>query len=168
MLVIDGYNLIRRNQSAFRHLPDLEAQRSHLLKILHSAPNIARKKILVVFDGSDLAERGRKIHFRNIQVIFSGHHRSADQVIQEFIRQRAAREEMEVVTSDREIQRTARDHGVKIWEADRFWQHLHRSEEGDSQESEPSRYPDRELSDQEVQDWLKLFENRSEKEDDSD
>ncbi len=166
MLVIDGYNLIKRHLSAFRHLPDLEAQRDHLLKLLHSSPALRGQKIVVVFDGSEMAPARRKISFRNIEIVFSGGHRNADQVIQALIRQRAAREDLEVVTSDREIQRTARDHGATVWGAEQFWQKLHTSTV--SEETEAPAFPDRELSDPEVQEWMKLFENRSQNEDDID
>jgi predicted RNA-binding protein with PIN domain len=93
----------------------------------------------------------------NIQIIFSGNQQEADAVIQKMIRQDASQNSIHIVSSDREIQNTARDHHARISSSQEFWRELRgqKSEQTSSNESESVRKE--QLSKSEVQEWLDIF-----------
>lgn len=160
-VIIDGYNLIKSPQIEFPKLESLEAQRDHLLKILHSSLQLKNERIMVVFDGSPKILKQVQSKYRGIRVVFSGDHKSADRVIQELIRREPQPSHLEIVTSDREIQFTARDHGARVSDSPAFWKRLHSGKKQTSPSAPSSQGEDRELSDREVSEWLELFKNRT-------
>ncbi|OGB68510.1 MAG: hypothetical protein A2Y94_14085 [Caldithrix sp. RBG_13_44_9] len=161
-IIIDGYNLIKANPDIFSKMPDLESQRHHLLKILQSAPVLHGKEILVVFDGTTgqnfppAEKKGR------IQLIFSGKTQEADEVIQKLIRKNASSQMMQIISSDRSIKNTAKDHRVSTMTSQEFWKSLLGNHIKTSRAVNEDSSSNRHLSDNEIQEWLKLFQNREE------
>jgi predicted RNA-binding protein with PIN domain len=159
-IIIDGYNLIKANPDLFSKMSDLESQRTHILKILQSAPALLGQDILLVFDGTSghnfpAAEKKGRIQF-----IFSGKNREADEVIQNLIRKNAAGQKMLVISSDHSIRNTARDHRVSAITSQEFWKTLLGSDPKTRPATNESSSSNRQLSDNEVQEWLKLFQKR--------
>jgi predicted RNA-binding protein with PIN domain len=113
----------------------------------------------VVFDGSQQVVPGNRFRYRGIQVLFSGAGKTADDRIRQFILNSPRPESIEVVTSDREIQNTARNLGCWVTSSPDFWKRLTRSSEPEGPGREAGE-SDRELSDREVQEWLNLFQQR--------
>jgi len=160
IIIIDGYNLIKSPQINYPDSGSLEGQREHLLRILHSSSLAAGNKIIVVFDGDQSHLPRRKLTFRGIQVIYSPKNKKADDIIREMIRRDSARQEMEIVSSDREIQNSARDHGAQATDSHAFWKRIHSPVPPDpGRNSRPPEIPDRELTDKEVRKWLDIFKN---------
>ena len=164
-IIIDGYNLIKINQAQFPPDLSLEQQREHLLRLLHSSPHFSGKQITVVFDGAQPVLPASRFRYRGIRVLFSGKGATADDAIRRMIRNSPHPEEILVVTSDREIQFTARDLGSAVAESRHFWKQLTaHSTTTPSPETEAQK--DRELSQREVEEWLELVRQRRESDED--
>lgn len=160
-IIIDGYNLIKSPRSAFPASGSLEAQRDHLLRILESAPALRDKVVTVVFDGGEPFPGPHTQKHGRIRLIFSGPQKQADDVIQGMIRRAAHPGELHIVTSDRQIQYTARDHGAYVTDSSIFWKMLH---PGTAPPDNADEKPVDPLPDREVEEWLKMFQNRSDEE----
>ncbi|MBN2365266.1 MAG: hypothetical protein EH225_04500 [Calditrichaeota bacterium] len=151
--LIDGYNVIKKQTSVFFRMPTLEQQREHLLKLIRSSHLLREAAVIVVFDGSidPHSQPGR--NYPGIRVVFSSGQKEADDVIKDIVRHDSGQRTIIVVSSDQSIQHTARDHGASMMTARDFWKKI--------QPEEPSKkqtdIPDRELSDREVKEWLKMF-----------
>jgi predicted RNA-binding protein with PIN domain len=161
-IIIDGYNLIKANPDLFSKMSDLESQRTHLLKILQSAPTLLGQDILLVFDGTAVHNFPASEKRGRIQFIFSGRNQEADEVIQNLIRKNAASQKMLVISSDHSIRNTARDHRVAAITSQEFWKTLLGNDPKISQAINHSSSINRQLSDNEVQEWLRLFQKRKE------
>jgi len=102
-ILIDGYNLIRQSPDLRNiELRNLQEGREALLDRLAAYMEVKKHRITVVFDGmyaGDVLER--RTTWRGINVIFSRHGESADDVIKRMVKKE--REKVVVVTSDREI-----------------------------------------------------------------
>jgi predicted RNA-binding protein with PIN domain len=156
-LIIDGYNVIEAAPELFKKMPALENRRDHLLRMIRSTPYLRNKKIIVVFDGSSPQGTPKKYRHHNIQVIFSGAQQEADQVIQDMIREESPRKSLLIISSDHEIQNTARDHNTQTSSSQAFWQQSRprRSNQNKSHNTDYSKEKD--LSQREVQEWLQIF-----------
>ena len=102
-IIIDGYNLIRQS-STLRSLDSLDITkgREKLIEKLSHYRRLKRHPILVVFDGwqeGNFTEQRTKE--KGIDIIYSKRGEKADEVIKRLVSNR--REELIVVTSDREI-----------------------------------------------------------------
>ena len=165
ILIIDGYNLIHAAPHRFQKMIELENRRSHLLKILKSSGLLRYDKIIVVFDGQLSDFPNVKESEGKVVVIYSGKHQEADEVIQELIRKEAQNSQVKIVSSDQEIRNSARDHGTKVVSSQQFWQSLSPASQKKSRTSEGLPTPDRQLSDKEVKEWMRIFKSRPEKDD---
>ncbi|MEJ2635858.1 MAG: NYN domain-containing protein [Calditrichia bacterium] len=159
-IIIDGYNLIKSVPDGFSRQESLESQREHLLRILHSSPQLNNQKIVVVFDGSSGLPGLHPPRYRGIQVVFSGDKKEADDVIKEMIRTSGSPGNLQIVSSDLQIQFTAKDHGAGVIGSQEFWSQLNSPRASSRTDSSPAYPPDAELSDKEVRKWLELFKNR--------
>ncbi|GAB4375853.1 MAG: NYN domain-containing protein [Calditrichia bacterium] len=159
-IIIDGYNVIKSPDIPFPQSGDLEEQREHLIRMLRSNPMVRETKMIVVFDGFTPTVSPVDTGHKNISVQFSGMKKSADDIIREKIRRFPKPSLLEVVTSDRDIQFTARSHGVKVVPVAEFWQKLHGGTQSfPKPQSEPIQ-KESGLSDREVQEWLALFKKK--------
>jgi predicted RNA-binding protein with PIN domain len=165
ILIVDGYNLIHAAPHRFQKMTKLENRRSHLLKIINSSGSLPYDKIIVVFDGQLSNLPNVKESEGKVVEIYSGKHQEADQVIQELIRKESQNSQLKIVSSDHKIRNTARDHLVQVISSQQFWQSLSPTEQKKRGTSEGSSVSDRQLSDKEVKEWLKLFKSRSENDD---
>jgi len=163
-IIIDGYNLIKSPLISFPDSDSLEAQREHLLRILQSYPALRNRQVTVVFDGGEPFPGPHSYKYGHIQFVFSGPKKQADDVIQRMIRKAPRPAELHIVTSDRRIQFTARDHGAEVTDSPAFWKMLHATPGPTGSEEHTGEKPADRLSDREVKEWLKRFQNRANKE----
>jgi predicted RNA-binding protein with PIN domain len=166
ILIIDGYNAIHAAQDRFRKISGLEQQRNHFLRILNSSTSFNQYKVVVVFDGQTQSPSGTKFFRNNVQVIYTGAGREADDVIQDILRKKAHQSQLEIVSSDNRVRNTANDHSVTAIRSEQFWQMIQprsKKKKGTSEDSHPS---DRQLSKKELNEWLRIFRNRSKNNDD--
>ncbi|MFZ0391978.1 MAG: NYN domain-containing protein [Calditrichia bacterium] len=153
-ILIDGYNVIFKAGSDFGNLPSLEAKRDHLIRLLSSSPALRSRQVLVIFDSRERQPSAGNPSRKNVRVRFSRPGQEADEVIQQLVRKSANPATVRVVSSDRQIQHTARDHGAQVMEALEFWNSLHTPaapRRNKQQAAEP------EISDREVEMWLNFF-----------
>lgn len=158
-IIIDGYNLIKANPIIFSKMSTLERQRTHLLKLLSSAPVLQGHEVTVVFDGQSDSQHMQLLKKNWIHIVFSGKKLEADEVIQKMIRQQATKEKMEIVSSDQKIQRTARDHQVMAVSSQEFWKVL-QQHPVKAVKSPNDLNSEQNLSKKELEEWLKIFRHR--------
>lgn len=156
-LIIDGYNVIEAARELFKKMPALENRRDHLLRMIHSTPQLRNQIIIVVFDGSSPRGTPKKYRHHNIQIIFSGDQQEADQVIQDMIRKEASGKSLHIISSDHEIQNTARDHHTRSSSSQKFWQQLRQNRSGQNNSKNTNNIREQEISKREVQEWLEIF-----------
>ncbi len=149
--LIDGHNLIPKLDLRLDS-PDDEMQ---LMGIIQEFARLSRREVEVYFDGAP-AGQVRTKRFGTATAHFVRLGSTADAAIKAHIKRlgRAARN-WTVVTSDRDIQATAREAHASVISSDEFAAQLKRlrSSEGRSKGEE-------ELTADELADWLRLFRNR--------
>jgi len=160
MIIIDGYNFIKCSGFPLPKNVDLVTQREHLLKILQSSPILRGKHLLIVFDGGQNFPLSKNFRGKNIEVIFSGKHKKADDVIQDIIRKKASTTHLEIISSDRAIINTARDHGAKFLTSQEFWRKIQSRYKKPGEKNNLSEEKEKSLSEEEVKEWILLFKNR--------
>ncbi len=158
-VLIDGYNVIKAAPGRFARMTDLAAQRSHLLRLLQSSAVWQGSVVVVIFDGSSGLQSPHR-SYRNIQVIYSGKKKEADDIIQESIRKEAHQAALLVISSDRRILNTARDHGARAMTSRQFWQEMDTPGKKYSPRPSQESDPERPLSKKEIAEWHKLFTER--------
>lgn len=113
-LIVDGYNLLGASSA-----PKSEMARESLLRDLAAYRHRKGHPVTVVFDGW---QQGYPVEHREhragVQVIYSRRGETADQVIQRLAREYGA--DCAVVSSDHEIEATARAHGATVMSAQLF------------------------------------------------
>ncbi|HFE65606.1 MAG TPA: hypothetical protein ENK14_14495 [Caldithrix sp.] len=159
-ILIDGYNVIKAPRVRFPGFSSLELQREHLIKVLKSNPQLQRSQTTVVFDSRIYIPPSRTQKHGNLTVIFTPLNKSADEVIQQLVRQSSQPGKILVVTSDRSIQFTAKDHGARAMESHVFWQKLQTRKKNRSVGRGEPQEGATPLSDREVKEWLSLFRSR--------
>jgi uncharacterized protein len=115
-LIIDGYNLLGRVGRLSGHI---ESARESLLQALAAYRHRKHHPITVVFDGWQQGQATEhREHRAGVHVIYSKRGERADQVIQRLAREYGA--ESAVVSSDREVARSAQVSGAFVMGAEEF------------------------------------------------
>lgn len=154
-ILIDGYNLIFQFPEIRKVMErDLESARYEMLLKLKSYAAYKRVKIVVVFDGGrSQSEQIPKM--QGLQIIFSSAPEKADPLIKRLIEKKSDQISM-VVSSDREIANYARLYGVKTGSSQSFAREMLTRPCLDVEQ----KFNDS-LSEKEVEEWMALFRNRS-------
>jgi len=151
-LLIDGHNLIGRLPDLDLDDPDDEAKLTARLRAYCARTG---KRVTVVFDRGLPGGRSHELSGGGVEALFAATGRNADGILRERIREARNPRGLIVVTSDREVIVTARARGARV-----IW-----SEEFAPRLSMPQPTPveqDVQLSPEEVEKWLKVFESGSE------
>ncbi len=148
--LIDGHNLIPKLGVKLSD-PDDELE---LARILQEFARLRRQQIEVYFDGAPPASaRTGKVGSVTLHFISSGS--SADSAIRARLMNMAkSAKNWTVVSSDREVQNSARVNGAKFISSEEFVSLL-RNAFTSSVKTNPD---DKKLSTQEVEEWMRLFE----------
>lgn len=162
-IIIDGYNLIKSAKQDFPQSVDLAGEREHLIKILNSSVNLRNQQIIVIFDGRSDTKAFSAADYPNIRIIFSKNRIKADDIIQELIRKDSRPTQIELVSSDREIQFTAKGHGAKVTESKNFWRKIRGKPSQKGSQLKGESPTERDLSNKELKEWLKIFRDREAK-----
>jgi len=152
--LIDGHNLIPKLGLRLDSLDD----EMELIAILQEFCRLERRQVEVFFDGAPAAHSGtRKLGAVTAHFVRLGS--SADDAIRKRLKTlgRSARN-WSVVSSDRQVQADAHAVQAEVLSSDAFAGMLKHARSSDSKPAD-----DRKLSKQEVDDWLKLFEERRHK-----
>ena len=156
-IIVDGYNLINCRSFPGDANRDLEAQRDHLVRLLHSYGAASDQQILLVFDNAVMQHSHRQQGV--VRIIFSRPGQEADDVIRRMVREEKHPDSLTVVTSDRAIRFSARDHGITSLGSDEFCT-IMRSLPGRFSESPKDGMAEKyegNISDTEVNYWLDMF-----------
>ena len=155
-IIVDGYNVLH----ACRWLPSSwkGADRSRFCRLLGELSRHEGEKITVVFDAMP-SEPGLGVgKSPGVEIIFSGHKRTADDVIIQMIKSSSGPRDLTIVSSDREIKTAARRRGCKVRTAGEFIKtsasQLARAQ--NKQASEPAA-KEKGLSGEQTKKWLEEF-----------
>jgi predicted RNA-binding protein with PIN domain len=152
--LIDGHNLIPKLGLRLESVDD----EMELISILQEFCRLERRQVEVFFDGAPAPQAGtRKLGMVTAHFVRLG--TTADDAIRNRLKSlgKGARN-WTVVSSDRQVQAEARAVSAEAISSDSFVGMLKQSRKP---ESKPG--VERKLSQEEVQDWLKLFEQRRHK-----
>ncbi len=149
--LIDGHNLIGRTPGLSLADPDDEAE---LVRRIHQYCRRHRRRATVVFDSGVVGGRSGALSTPEVEVVFAPAGRRADDVIRERLRKARDPAGWLVVSSDREIQRMARQAGARVISSEEFVADMQAS---------PYTAPEKQtlrMSEDEIQEWLDLFRKR--------
>ncbi len=149
-LLIDGHNLIGRMPGMSLADPDDEAE---LIQQVRLYCRRHRRRATVVFDAGVVGGKSAALSTPEVEVIFAPSGRRADEVIRQRLRKLRDPRGWLVVSSDREIQRAAREVGARAVSSEEFAAALRTS-------PAPREKRSLVLSEDEVQEWLDLFQGR--------
>ncbi len=152
--LIDGHNLIPKLGLRLDSMDD----EMELIAILQEYCRIERKQVEVYFDGAPTQQAGIRKH-GSVTAHFVPLKSTADNAIRQRLKTmgKSARN-WSVVSSDHRVQLEAREARAEIISSDVFASTLKQA-----RNSAPKPTDNRKLSSQEVDDWLKLFEQRRHK-----
>ena len=152
--LIDGHNLIPKLGLRLDSMDD----ENELIAILQEFCRLERKQVEVYFDGAPTPHAGtRKLGTVTAHFVPLG--TTADDAIRRRLKRMGkSAKNWTVVSSDRQVQTETRAAQATVISSDEFARQLKQA-----QSSAPKPANDRNLSKQEVDNWLKLFEERRHK-----
>jgi predicted RNA-binding protein with PIN domain len=167
LTLIDGYNLLHVTGLAGPEISRseirrgaLERARNALLNFLASSLDAEERQLTVVaFDSND-APPGlpRELQHQGITVKFATAYESADELLEELIREASAPRRMTVVSSDHRVQKAARRRKARAVDSDIWYAELRASRRRtDTPPATRSAKPTSPLSEDEVAAWLLEF-----------
>jgi len=155
-ILIDGHNLIGQSPDLTLADPDDEARLVQRLKVYRS---IVREPITVIFDSGASYVPPHKLSGGGVEVVFAELGSSADKLIISRIERCRVPRELLVVSSDRDIQVTARARGTRMISAQDFAAEMSKTH-GPKRKKPKRPSPEPGLSAHEVTEWLDLFSKR--------
>ncbi len=152
--LIDGHNLIPKLGLRLDSMDD----ELELVSILQEFCRLERRQVEVYFDGAPAPHAGTR-RLGTVTAHFIPLGTTADEAIRRRLKKmgRSARN-WTIVSSDRQVQADARAAQAEVLSSDAFVGTLR-----NAHNAAPKPTNDRKLSPQEVDDWLKLFEERKHK-----
>jgi predicted RNA-binding protein with PIN domain len=152
--LIDGHNLIPKLGLRLDSVDD----EMELIAIIQEFSRLERRQVEVFFDGAPTNQAGTR-KYGTVTAHFVRQGDTADNAIRRRLKKlgRSARN-WTVVSSDRQVQAEARAMHAEVVSSDSFAGMLKHA-----RDSAPKPHQERKLSPQEVDDWLKLFEERRRK-----
>jgi predicted RNA-binding protein with PIN domain len=153
--IIDGHNLISKLPGLSLSLPDDEER---LLALLERYCAVGGHRVEVYFDGAPAGQAGMRKYGR-VRAYFVSHHSSADEAIRRRLVSlaKSARNWL-LVTSDRVVQAAGREARARVISSEDFARDMLASLQPDHS-PEPASH-DQLLSEAEVQQWEKIFNER--------
>ena len=158
--IIDGYNLLLSKTFPTPHHLDLEGKREHLIRVISSFAITKKADALIVFDNSKKPSQ-RISSAKSTKVVYCKPGMEADDYIKQIIRKSAVKDII-VVTSDQEIQYSAKDHGASILDCPKFCRLMHPPKTQKKSKYNPQKTEQKPkpagLSEKDVAYWKNLFE----------
>ena len=162
-IIVDGYNLLKCKTLEMPAGFDLEGQRDFLIRRLLTFCAQRCCKMTVVFDNSQLPPSAKSLH-STLKIIYASPGREADDVIKKMVRNAKKPANLTVITSDRAIRFTAKDHGVSNLSSQEFARMMRTATDAQSQNDPPetqrgiSAKYHADIGEDEVRYWKALFE----------
>lgn len=152
--LIDGHNLIPKMGLRLDSMDD----EMELIAILQEYCRVERKQVEIYFDGAPTPHAGTRKH-GSVTAHFVPIKSTADNAIRQRLKTMGkSAKNWIVVSSDHRVQLEARDVRAEVLSSDAFAISLKQA-----RNSAPKPIENRKLTSQEVDDWLKLFEQRRHK-----
>lgn len=152
--IIDGHNLISKLPGLSLSMPDDEER---LLRLLERYCAVGGHRVEVYFDGAPAGQADTRKHGR-VRAYFVSHRSSADVAIRKrmVLLAKSARNWL-LVTSDRAVQAAGREAHARVLSSEEFARDMLASLQPDHSLEPPADEP---LSEAEVQQWEKIFNER--------
>jgi hypothetical protein len=110
---IDGYNLLFSH--AWNYPSDnLGEMRQALIEELNTIASLLHVPMTIVFDAALQEDSMRRAHSEALEIIFSGHGESADDLLVDLIERAHEREKIILVTRDRSLARRAQAFRIEV------------------------------------------------------
>lgn len=152
--IIDGNNLIGSS-------PDMSLEESGVRqKITHMVRKFQQNrnnKVIVVFDGEPEGTSHRQEMGPKFLVMYPRYGQSADDEIKHILDSYNDFRDVVLITSDRELKSYARKLGARTVNSIEFYFKLKREYRETGKREESQKRIDTRLSDQEVDQWMKIF-----------
>ncbi|MBC7187766.1 MAG: NYN domain-containing protein [Calditrichaeota bacterium] len=158
-VIIDGYNMIHAVPDlAARLKQDLGSARIALLQRLCSYVSNRNLELVVVFDGAQVhpVEDARAAP-PGVRVLFSRPPQTADSLIEHLLHNEAHPRSVTLVSADRRLGDVARERGTSVLSPAQFLKRMDKRPRG---EDLADHKFGRELSEEEMAEWLALFGER--------
>lgn len=154
-IIIDGYNMIHGVPELRRWLNEsLERSRQALIRILKSYLLNKKVEIALVFDGDGSAVGAEALEpARLLKIIFSRYPQKADPLVKKLIKKDERNKSLTIVTDDSDLILFAKAHQAEVLSTQAFYQRVAKR----PQNNDFYHKFDREISEQELQDWLRIF-----------
>lgn len=153
--LIDGYNLLHALGMAQKH-GSLEDARNRLLAFLAAHFDDATH-VMIVFDAQHAPRHvGRLQVYHGLHVEFAPKVMTADDRIEELLREAAQPESLVVISNDSRVQTDARRRGARAWTHEELLDSFEVKETAPKQAPEEERPP---VSPEETERWIKEFES---------
>jgi len=150
--LIDGHNLIPKTGLRLDSMDD----ELELIAILQEYCRLERKQVEVYFDGAPVSQAGAR-KYSVVTAHFVPQKTTADESIRKRLKKMGkSAKNWTVVTSDHRVQLEARAARAEVLSSETFAAMLKQA-----RDSAPKANNDRKLTRQEVEDWIKVFENKN-------
>jgi predicted RNA-binding protein with PIN domain len=155
MLIIDGYNLLRAVQNISEQtggITDIQ-----ICYIISRYLTITKSRGTIIFDGIGPRDKTVFNNSANLEVVFSGKSKEADDIIEKLVLENSAPKSLTVVSSDRRVKAAAnRRKAAAITSLDFWTEAVKKIEQKMRKKSEPpAKYLG--ISAAETEYWLKVF-----------
>lgn len=160
--LVDGHNLIAGLDSISLDDPDDEAKLTLLLRSWTAAgPN---RWVTVFFDGGLPGGQDAQLSTPRVEVIFATAGSTADQLLINRIRNASNPQEFVLVSSDREVKRAAAMKKMRMMSARAFSAQLIQNKQPAAVKDlpVPSKSDDPSLDEEEISEWLRIFNEEGE------
>ena len=155
-IIIDGYNVLHASRWLVSSWKGADRQR--FCRLLGELAEQQSEKITVVFDALPKESSIDKSKSRGLKVVFSGHGRTADEVIIQMVNKSSGPRDLTVVSSDRQIRAAAKRRGCKLKRAGEFIQEAAKelARANSNHSAEPTEKQEG-LSREQTKKWLREF-----------
>ena len=155
-MIVDGYNVLHASRWLGSEWKGVD--RAEFCRLLGSLARHSGERIIVVFDALPSQPDVGRAKATDLEVIYSGHGRTADEAIIKMINVSSGPRDLTVVSSDREIKAAARRRGCKVRAAGEFIKASARqlARARSKQNSEPTQ-KQKGLTRTETDQWLSEF-----------
>ncbi|MFC2155163.1 NYN domain-containing protein [Acidobacteriota bacterium] len=154
--IIDGNNLIGSS-------PDIALEdpgaRKKIVEIVRKYQQSKRSSVIIVFDGEPDDVFHRQLLNEKFTVVYPRFGNSADDEIKRILGRYTYFKDVVLVTSDRELKFYARKKGARIVNSTEFHYELRRYYRVQGIKESKQKRINARLSDNEVDQWLKIFED---------
>jgi uncharacterized protein len=155
VLIIDGYNLLHSVQSLLDQPTDFTD--IQLCRMLNEYIYRTKKKGSIIFDGIGPRNKDTFNNLINMDVVFSGTSREADDIIEKLILESSAPKNLMVVSNDRRIIKAAEKRKATAVDCVEFWTEVIKQLEKKKKTSAEPQAKFVGISEAETEYWLREF-----------